>query len=214
LPAETNVATPIEPEKSAAAGIKLKVAEAMTKDAGHAYARISPEDMLRMGAAIGDTVEISAKRKTVCKLMPAHAESRGKSSVQMDGVSRESAGAGLGEFVSIRKVTCRIADQVTLAPTNVRPSERDLDYIGSLLDGLPVLEVNRLRATLFGSRWADFKVEATVPRGPVLIAPTTRLIIGEPSAGPTARLISYEDIGGLKPQLQRIREMIRDAARR
>ncbi len=203
-----NSATPIEPRESGAGVIKLKIAEAMTKDTGHAYARISPEDMLRMGAAIGDTVEISAKRKTVCKLMPAHAESRGKSSVQMDGVSRESAGAGLGEFVTIRKVACRIADQVTLAPTNVRPSERDLDYIGSLLDGLPVLEGNRLRATLFGSRWADFKVEATVPRGPVLIAPTTRLIIGEPSAGPTARSISYEDIGGLKPQLQRIREMI------
>ncbi|MGA7760492.1 MAG: hypothetical protein WCA59_02015, partial [Candidatus Binataceae bacterium] len=150
-----NSATPIEPGTSAA-NIKLKVAEAMTKDTGHAYARISPEDMFRMGAAIGDTVEISAKRKTVCKLMPAHSESRGKSLVQMDGVSRESAGAGLGEFVTIRKVACRIADQVTLAPTNVRPSERDLDYIGSLLDGLPVLEGNRLRATLFGSRWADF----------------------------------------------------------
>ena len=203
-----NSGAPIEPRESVAGVIKLKIAEAMTKDTGHAYARISPDDMLRIGAAIGDTVEISAKRKTVCKLMPAHAESRGKSSVQMDGVSRESAGAGLGEFVTIRKVACRIADQVTLAPTNVRPSERDLDYIGSLLDGLPVLEGNRLRATLFGSRWADFKVEATVPRGPVLIAPTTRLIIGEPSAGPTARSIAYEDIGGLKPQLQRIREMI------
>ncbi len=159
-----NHAAPNEAGASAAA-IKLKVAEAMTKDAGHAYARISPEDIVAMGAAIGDIVEMSGKRKTVCKLMPAHAESRGKSSVQMDGVSRESAGAGLGELVSIRKVACRIADQVTLAPTNVRPSERDLDYIGSLLDGLPVLEGNHLRATLFGSRWADFKVEATAPRG-------------------------------------------------
>ena len=71
--------------------------------------------------------------------------------------------------MTMRKVACRIADQVTLAPTNVRPSERDLDYIGSLLDGLPVLEGNRIRAALFGSRWADFKVAATVPRGPVLI---------------------------------------------
>lgn len=203
-----NHSAPTEPGKSIPAAIKLKVTEAMTKDTGHAYARISPADIQQMMASIGDVVEISGKRKTVCKLMPAHAEFRGKSCVQMDGVSRESAGAGLGELVTIRKVACRVADRVTLAPVNVTPSERDLDYIGSLLDGLPVLEGNRIRATLFGSRWADFKVESTAPKGPVLIAPTTQLTIGEPTGEKTARSISYEDIGGLKPQLQRIREMI------
>ena len=197
-----------EPGKSTPAGFKLKVAEAMTKDSGHAYARMSPEDIQRMEAAIGDVVEISGKRKTVCKVMPAHAEFRGKSSVQMDGVSRESAGAALGELVTIRKVACRIADHVTLAPVNVTPSERDLDYIGSLLDGLPVLEGNRIRATLFGGRWADFKVQSTAPKGPVMIAPVTQLTVGEPAGERTARAISYEDIGGLKPQLRRIREMI------
>ena len=97
-----------------------------------------------------------------------------------------------------------------LAPANVRPSERDLDYIGSLLDGLPVQEGNRIRATLFGSRWADFRVERTAPKGPVLINPTTQLVIGSPQQAEevAARSTSYEDIGGLKPQLQRIREMI------
>jgi transitional endoplasmic reticulum ATPase len=85
-----------------------------------------------------------------------------------------------------------------------------LDYIGSRLDGLPVLASSRIRAILFGSRWADFKVESTVPKGPVLINPMTQLVISK-GAQPeemAARAISYEDIGGLKPQLQRIREMI------
>ena len=97
-----------------------------------------------------------------------------------------------------------------LAPANVRPSERDLDYIGSLLDGLPVQAGNRIRATLFGSQWADFRVESTTPKGAVLINPTTQLVIGSPqqAAEVAARSTSYEDIGGLKPQLQRIREMI------
>ena len=97
-----------------------------------------------------------------------------------------------------------------IAPINITPSERDLNYIGSLLDGLAVLEGNRIRATLFGSRWADFKVESTVPKGPVLINPTTRLVIGKArqQGDVVAETISYEDIGGLKPQLQRIREMI------
>jgi len=188
--------------------LRLKVAEAMSKDAGRAYARISPEDLAQLGAAIGDIVEVAAKRKTVCKLMPAHKEFRGRACVQMDGVSRENAGAGLDEFATLRKVACRPADRVTLAPVNITPSERDLDYIGGLLDGLPVVEGDRVRATLFGSRWADFKVQGSVPKGPVLIGPNSELTIGEPTRDKVTRTVSYEDIGGLKPQLRRIREMI------
>jgi transitional endoplasmic reticulum ATPase len=191
------------------ATLKLKVAEALSKDVARAFARIGPEDLERMGAASGDTVEVSGKRKTVCKAMLAHKEMRGQSRIQLDGLVRENAGAALDEFVQVRKVACRPAASVVLAPVNLTPSERDLDYIGSLLDGLPVLEGNRIRATLFGSRWADFKVESTTPKGPVLINPTTHLVIGkqEPRAEGGGE-ISYEDIGGLKPQLQRIREMI------
>jgi transitional endoplasmic reticulum ATPase len=63
---------------------------------------------------------------------------------------------------------------------------------------------------LFGSRWADFRVGTTTPKGAVLINPTTILVIGNPQQAEevAARSTTYEDIGGLKPQLQRIREMI------
>jgi transitional endoplasmic reticulum ATPase len=195
-------------DSSSPATLRLKVAEAMSKDAGRAYARIGPDDIGRLEVAIGDIVEIAGKRRTVCKVMPLHKEFRGKSCVQMDGVSRENAGAGLDEPATVRKVACRLADRVILAPVNVTPSEHDLDYIGGLLDGLPVVEGDRVRATLFGSRWVDFKVQSTSPRGPVLIGPNTQLTIGETLSDKVARTISYEDIGGLKPQLRRIREMI------
>ena len=42
---------------------------------------------------------------------------------------------------------------------------------------------DRIRATLFGSRTADFKVGALTPRGPVLINPTTTLVIGKAEEG-------------------------------
>ena len=192
------------------ATLKLRVAEAIGKDVARAFARMGPEDLAKLEAAAGDIVEVEGKRKTVCKAMPAYKEMRGQSRIQLDGLVRENAGAGLDEFVQVRKIACRPAERVVLSPVNITPSDRDLDYIGSLLDGLPVLEGNRIRATLFGSRWADFKVESTTPRGPVLINPTTQLVIGkdQPRAAETAGAISYEDIGGLKPQLHRIREMI------
>ena len=151
------------------ATLKLRVAEALNKDVARAFARIGPEDLDKLGAASGDIVEISGKRTTVCKAMLAHMDMRQQSRIQLDGLVRENAGAALDEFVQVRKISCRPAERVVLAPVNFTPSERDLNYIGSLLDGLPVMEGNRIRATLFGSRWADFKVESTAPKGPVLI---------------------------------------------
>ena len=188
--------------------LKLKVTEALSKDVGRAIARMGPEDLERLQAAIGDTVEIAGKRQTVCRAMPAYKELRGQSRVQLDGITRENAGAGIGEFIVVRKVSCAPAERVVLAPTSVTIAERDLKYIGGLLDGLSVMQGDHIRATLFGSRSADFKVENTVPKGPVIINPTTQLTIGKTQEQAVARLIAYEDIGGLKSQLQRIREMI------
>jgi len=196
-------------KKTEESALKLKVTEALSKDVGRAYARMGPEDLERLQVAIGDIVEVVGKRTTVCKAMPAYKELRGRSRMQLDGISRENAGAGIDDFVQVKKIACRPGERVVLTPITITPAERDLQYIGSLLDGLPVLEGDRVRATLFGSRTADFKVEALTPRGPVLINPTTTLVIGKAGAPETRRAaVSYEDVGGLKPQLQRIREMI------
>jgi len=195
-------------EKEEASAIKLKVTEALTKDVGRAFARMGPEDLERLGASIGDTVEIEGKRKAVCKAMPAYRELRGQSRVQLDGLTRENAGVGLDEQVSVRKIQCRHAERVVLAPTNVIPADRDLNYIGSLLDGLPVTEGAKIQAALFGSGSAYFRVESVTPKGPVLIHSGTTLVVGKAQVEEGARTLSYEDVGGLKPQLQRIREMI------
>jgi transitional endoplasmic reticulum ATPase len=188
--------------------LKLKVTEALSKDVGRALARLGPEDIERLDAAIGDIVIVGGKRKTVCKVMPAYKALRGQSRVQLDGITRDNAGVGLDEPVEIQKAPFRPAGRVVLSPINLAPGARDLGYIRGLLDGLPVVEGDRVRAALFGSRPADFKVEKTAPPGPVLISPSTMLSIGKKREDDTTHAVSYEDIGGLKHQLQRIREMI------
>lgn len=199
-------------DKATDVEVKLRVTEALSKDVGRAFARIDPEDLKKLGLAIGDIVEVTGKKSSVAKAMPAYKEVRGQSRIQLDGVTRENVGAGLDEFVSVRKVKCLPAEKIVLSPLTITPADRDMRYIGSLMDGLPVTEGARIRAVLFGSRSADFRVQITTPKGPVLINPTTQLEVGKSpadaaEAGKRATL-SYEDIGGLKPQLQRIREMI------
>lgn len=188
--------------------IKLRVTEAMAKDVGRNIIRLDPQYLQQLQLQVADTVEITGKRTTICKAMPTYKEQRGQARIQMDGITRENANVGLDEFVVVNKISCQAAERIVLNPINVIPVERDLKYIGSLLDGLPILIGDRIRATLFSSRSADFKVESTTPKGPVIINPTTQLIIGKTKEENINYQPSYEDIGGLRGQLQRIREMI------
>ncbi|MBM4036466.1 MAG: AAA family ATPase, partial [Planctomycetes bacterium] len=191
-----------------AAALKFKVCEALSKDMGRGLARLDPADISGLGLEIGDVVEIVGKRKTVAKVMPAYKEHRGQSRIQIDGVLRENAGVGLDQAVEVRGIAAKPAERVVLSPQAITVRDRDLKYIGSLLDGLPVVEGDRVRASLFGSRAADFQVVSTAPRGPVVINPTTALEVGRPQEKEAARTVSYEDIGGLRRELGRIREIV------
>ncbi|MCF8108316.1 MAG: CDC48 family AAA ATPase [Desulfohalobiaceae bacterium] len=190
------------------AELELKVAEALAKDMGKAFARLDPEDMQKLQAGLGDVLEIAGKKRTACRVMPSYKEQRGQARIQLDGISRENAGAGLDESVRVRKIECPPAESIELTPLTVAPALGDTRYLASLLDGLPVSREDRVRATLFGSRPLDFQVAQTSPRGPVLIGPGTRLITGKGGQDRADGRLSYEDVGGLRPQLQRVRETI------
>ena len=192
--------------------ITLKVAEARPRDVGRGIARIDPKDFEKLGCEIGDIVQIEGKRKTVAKVMPAYMEDRGKGIVQADGIIRENAHIGLDEKATVKKVSYKPAGRITLSPVTVSGlrDEKDTKYIGRLLEGLPLVAGDRVRAALFGARSCDFKVLDTVPKKEVVLIQPTTTIKMEVKEGEqkTGLKISYEDIGGLSKQIQRIREMI------
>jgi len=194
------------------ATLTLKVREALPKDVGRVIARIDPEDMKRLGVEIGEIIEITGKRRTPAKVMPCYAEERGKGIIQIDGITRENAQVGIDEKVRIKKVQTRPAGKITLTPLSISgilKNEKDLKYIGSLIEGLPLSAGDRVRASLFGSRSCDFKVIVTIPDGIVLIEPTTLIRLETKGTQEIkGTRVSYEDIGGLQTQIQRIREMI------
>ncbi len=191
--------------------LRLRVAEAATKDVGRALARLDPDDMHRLQLQTGDFVEIHGKSAAVAKVLPAHPALRGQSRIALDGLTRENAQAALDDTVEVLRVLALPAERVEILPLGPEPARRDLDYIGRLLDGLVLREGARLRATVFGSRSAEFRVTRTTPRGNVVLHPLTQLTVlpkAATSAGAAERQLSYEDVGGLRPQLQRIREII------
>jgi len=193
--------------------LALRVSEALTRDVGRGLVRLDPKDMTALGIDTGGTVRVIGKRATVAKALPAYAEDRGQGIVQMDGILRENTQTGLGERVQLQKIVCPAARSVVLQPLgdgSVSVSS-DLRHVTSVLEGLPVSQGDKVRSTFMGGVYREFSVVETNPRGPVLIASSTAVKIkGESVSKPgrEATGVTYEDIGGLRRQLQRIREMI------
>ncbi len=189
----------------------LKVSEALAKDVGRGIAKLDPKDMAKLGVEVGDIIQVVGKRATAVKVMPAFMEDRGKDIIQIDGITRENAQIGLDEKVQVQKTEYKTAAVVALALITTRGTleERDTDYIGKLLEGLPVTAGDKVRATLFGTRYQEFSIVDTSPRGVVIIHSTTTIKIkGEGAQGKKGVGITYEDIGGLYREIQKIREMI------
>lgn len=190
------------------AGLQLRVAEAESRDVGRAFARIDPADMQRLGLRIGDIVRLVAESQTVGKLMPCKPEDRGQGIVRIDGWMRKQLGCSVDRPLTLTPVQVVAAEAITLRAQAIKPIDRDVDYLATLIDGLPVEPGGSVRVTLFGNESVAFTVEATVPSGPVVITPETRLTVEGASQEAAPRIPTYEDIGGARNQIARIREMI------
>jgi len=195
--------------------VVFKVSEASSRDAGKGLARMDPKDIEKLGASVGDIVKIQGKRMTVAKVMPAYPEDRDKQSIQIDGLIRRNADVSIGEKVTIEPSTARPASRIVLIPAagkHAFSQQKDMGYVGKLLNDLPVISGDIVRATLFGSQFQEFIVSETIPDGIVLIQQTTKIRIEAQESKEGKSLektrVSYEDIGGLDKAIQRVREMI------
>lgn len=212
-------------EKNSFKLFTFKVAEAQSKDVGRAIARIDPHYYTKLQVATGDIVKIEnpfsleTKRNgkfnaqnpfTVAKIMPLFPEDRGKRVVQIDGITRENIKTSIDEKVAVQKVPYKQAHTLVLAPINSLGSFTDEDgqYLAEILDGTPVKIGDTLRALLFGTKSQDFFVEDSNPQDVVLIKPSTAIKIKGVTHERKGVGISYEDIGGLKKEIGKIREMI------
>jgi len=192
--------------------LTLKVSEALAKDVGRGIARIDPKDMVEVGAEVGDIIQILGKRPAVAKVMPTYMEDRGKDIIQIDGITRENAQTGLGEKTQVEKADYEAATTIVLAPiasSSTFAREKDSGYISRLIEGLAVTSGDKVRVTLFGTRYQEFSVVDTSPKGVVVIHPTTSIKMkGERVSEKEGVGVTYEDIGGLHKEINKIREMI------
>jgi transitional endoplasmic reticulum ATPase len=191
--------------------IQLRVADARQRDVGHGKVRIDNETMQKLGITAGDFVEIQGKKMTVTVAWPAYAEDQGEEIVRMDGLIRRNAGVALNEYVALKKADVKDAQAIIFAPTDVRLSvdEEFVSFVKRRFMDMPFVEGDMTLLSIFGSA-VPLVVTRTRPHGPIKILETSNVqVLSEPTPEKKGiSMVTYEDIGGLHEEIQRIREMV------
>ena len=188
--------------------VQLKVLEAYTRDVGRGVARIDYDAMDALDASTGDVIEIRGKRRTVAKCLPLYPSDEGRGIVRIDGLIRNNAGVAIGDMVIVKKVKAPPAEKVVVAPLEAVPPI-DERYLADALESVPVTKGDNVMIPYFGGR-LTFQVVGLSPAAEAaLITQRTVFVISE--KGEALRgvpQVTYEDIGGLKDEIQKVREMI------
>lgn len=205
--------------KKQADGITLRVARAHHQsEVGLGRARIDSFTRKELNADVGEIIEIAGTKKTAAKVFRAAHEDEGKGIIRIDGMIRGNAGVSIGENVTVRKAEAQIAQKIVVAPKI--PAGKRVRF-GQGVEGLfkkgllnrALVKGDEIiipNIALMGG-FLPFVVASTTPNGIVQISELTELSVKtEPMevtelARPS---VTYEDIGGLEDELQRIREMI------
>ncbi len=190
--------------------LRLRVAEARQRDVGYGIARIDREVGASAGLATGDIIEIKGRKLAAATLWLGYLEEE-KDIIRIDGYIRSNAGVSLNEYVIVRKANVKEAQLVVLAPVNntIKPDENFTKLVKSRLIEYPLVQKNVIPVLFFGNLF-NFAVLQTRPSGVVKITPKTKLVIhSRPVQEKTLSTnVTYEDIGGLHEQIQKIREMV------
>lgn len=198
--------------------VMLKVAEAPQSDVGLGRARVDTQTRAALGIDVGEIVEIIGKKKTGAKLFRVMQEDEGKGIVRIDGLVRKNAGVSIGDRVEVVKAEVSAAERVMIAPIiseghRISFGEGIESFVKRGLLKRPVTKGDVVIVpgiALMGGA-LPFMVVKGVPRGIVQIADDTVVEIKEEpvsEAEMVAPTVTYDDIGGLEEELQRVREMI------
>ncbi len=213
--------------------IQLKVASAQQQDFGRGLVRIDRKYQEELSVKQGDVVEIEGGRITSAVVVDSYPNDRGLDIVRIDGLTRKNARTSMGEYVKIRPASVQEAKQVVLAPTQknmhlMMPGNIILQNIlgRSLKKGDIISLVQQRRKpsgtlfqdlfemmdnTPFGLGEMRFLVVSTSPGDIVRITQRSKIKVLPEAVEITdmeVPSITYEDIGGLKEEVQKVREMI------
>jgi transitional endoplasmic reticulum ATPase len=195
-----------------AEGIELKVAEALLNDVGRGIARIDSKSRELLNVKSGDYIEIKGKKVSVAMVWPSHQEDEGLNIIRIDGYIRKNVGVSIGEKVFVKKAEPKPATKIVIAPPaehRIRVSPEFEEYVRKKLEDKALVRGDMLYISIFSTAF-PFVVVQTNPSGVVKVTKETNIVVKEEPVSEEILKseVRYEDIGGLKNEIQKIREMV------
>jgi len=191
--------------------VQLRVGDARQRDVGRGIARIDQRTMQKLGISAGDVIEIVNKRTTSAIAWPAYSEDQNRDIIRIDGFTRKNSGVAINEYVVVRPAKVKTALALTLAPVDMRLNvdEDFTNFVRNRLMERTLVEGDTTLVMMLGHA-IPFTVSKTRPHGIIKVTTETKLtILNEPAPeGKGLPRTTYEDIGGLQVEIQRVREMV------
>jgi len=190
--------------------VQLRVAEAKHRDVGKRRARIDGHHMEHLGIHAGEVVELVGKRSTAVTAWPADEEEKENDIIRIDGQTRKNTGVGLNDLLDVRKIDCKQAKTITLMPlgdSSITVDKEFCDFVKNRLKGYPVSEGDEISVVILGNQM-DFRVQRVAPKAIVRIERQTKLTIMAEITSDRKPRVTYEEIGGMKDQIKRLREIV------
>lgn len=190
--------------------IILKIDEIAQRHVGKGIAVIDPKIVRENKWQTGQIVEILANKKSHAKIWPGSADDYGSGIIRIDGLTRHNVGAGIGEKVQVKQVNAAEAEQIVLSPIEKMSVEGLQEYMSALYEGHVFTTGDTIVVnTHLGGR-AQLIVTSTSPAKAVIVTPETKFKLGSmtKAVDNTVPRITYDDLGGLKKEVQKIREMV------
>ena len=218
--------------------IKLKVAEAHQDDVNRGIVRVDSAILRNLGMSVGEVIGIKGERETLAIVDRAYPSDLGLEIIRMDGIIRKNAKISVGEQIQVFKPELKEAQKVILIPMqefalhpttlntikkgllrkpvvqgdiitiSSSPMEKRTSFSSNnpfAIDLFSSIEVDFLGFSLSG---AKFKVAMTKPTDFLIIGPQTVIEISNKPESEMDSGVNYEDIGGLRSQLEKIRELV------
>jgi transitional endoplasmic reticulum ATPase len=193
----------------------LKVAETFSKFVGRGIALIDPRIIEEHNLATGDVLELTnetSSKKSYVLLWTSHPNDYGKGLIRIDGYTRENISVGIDDQINVQKVDVENAEEIIMSPLEDLNIVGLEDYFSEKLDGRVVAKDDVILFNMMGRR-IGFIIVSTKPQNKaLLINSNTKFKIGSKSdiSAQNKKIdrITYEDVGGIKNEVQKVREMI------
>ena len=190
--------------------IKLRVAEAKYRDVGKRRARIDSLSMAKLAIKPGEIAELIGKRSTPVTVWLAESQENGKEIIRIDGQTRKNVGVGLNDMLTVRKVRSKAAKSVFLLPlghNSMSIDEQFCGFVRNKLAGYPINEGDEISVGVLGNS-IDFVIKKIIPRTISRIERSTKVNVVAPTTVDERPRVTYDEIGGLKEQINRLREIV------